>query len=135
MWQISKSFTFEAAHRLPNHDGKCRNLHGHSWKGVVYVQGDLLQTVGSKQGMIMDYSDIKAQLKPMIEQYLDHHYLNESLSMENPTSEAIAEWIFNYLAPLIPGLLAVAVEETCTSRCVYTQPTLRYNEIDMGRFT
>lgn len=120
-WVLAKEFTFEAAHRLPHHDGKCRRLHGHSWKGLVYVSAATLHQDGAKRGMVMDYSEIKAMLKPLVDDYLDHHFLNDTLKLENPTSELVAQWIYNRLTESgLRGLLAVEIRETCTSRCVYT---------------
>ena len=121
-WQLYKEFRFEAAHRLPHHDGKCARLHGHSWVCRVYIQGDRLIETGPKQGMLMDFGDIKAYMKPLLDEYLDHYYLNETLAMESPTSEAIAQWIYQQLAAAkLPGLLAVEVLETCTSGCTYRE--------------
>ena len=121
-WQLYKEFTFEAAHRLPHHDGKCARLHGHSWVCRVYIKGDRLIEDGPKQGMLMDFGDIKAYMKPLLDEYLDHYYLNETLGMENPTSEAIAQWIYEQLAAVnLPGLDAVEVMETCTSGCTYRE--------------
>lgn len=119
-WIIYKEFRFEAAHTLPHHDGKCRRLHGHSWVGRVYVKGNELIVEGSKQGMIMDYGDIKQYLQPLLDNYLDHYYLNETTGLENPTSEAIAKWVFEKLEAVgLPGLYAVEIRETCTSGCTY----------------
>jgi 6-pyruvoyltetrahydropterin/6-carboxytetrahydropterin synthase len=58
-WIIYKEFRFEAAHRLPHYEGKCRRLHGHSWLGRVYVKSHYLQSQGSQQGMVMDFGEIK----------------------------------------------------------------------------
>jgi 6-pyruvoyl tetrahydropterin synthase/QueD family protein len=121
-YQLEKRFTFEAAHRLPHHKGKCSRLHGHSWVGWLIVKGDQLQSEGSQSGMLVDYSDLGALIKPICEEYLDHHFLNETLGLESPTSEAIAKWIFDRLKYQIPFQLSVAIEETCTSRCVYSEP-------------
>jgi 6-pyruvoyltetrahydropterin/6-carboxytetrahydropterin synthase len=74
---------------------------------------------GPKQGMVMDYSDIKSVLNPIVDQYLDYHYLNDSLQLENPTSEEIACWLYGKLKPPIPMLIAVEIDETCTSSCRY----------------
>ena len=59
MWTLVKKFTFEAAHQLTKHQGKCSRLHGHSWVGYVYVSGDNLKQSGSEAGMVMDYGEIK----------------------------------------------------------------------------
>jgi 6-pyruvoyltetrahydropterin/6-carboxytetrahydropterin synthase len=119
-WTLFKEFRFEAAHRLPHHDGKCRRLHGHSWVGRVYVKGQKLIDSGAKQGMIVDYADLKKYIQPLLEYFLDHHYLNETTGLESPTSEALAKWIFEKLeASDLPGLYAVEIQETCTSGARY----------------
>lgn len=116
---IVKSFTFEAAHRLPHlpADHKCHRLHGHSFRAEVTVTGPLDPTLG----WVMDYAEVKAVCDPL-EQLLDHNYLNEIPGLENPTSEVIAIWIWDRLAPHLPGLTKVTVAETCTARCEYTGP-------------
>ena len=120
MWELEKEFSFEASHQLPHHDGKCARLHGHSWKGRVLISADKLYQSGPKQGMVKDYADINKPIKELVEAKLDHYHLNESTGLENPTSEELARWIFNQLKPYIPEMNAVVIEETCTSRCMYT---------------
>ena len=66
----------------------------------------------------MDFADLKAVVKPLIEE-LDHAYLNEIPGLENPTSEVIARWIWRRLTASLPGLRQIVVRETCTSGCVY----------------
>jgi len=117
--RLSKSFTFEAAHSLPTfpEGHKCRRLHGHSFGVEVVVEGD----VDPKLGYLVDYGDIKRAITP-IEDALDHRHLNEIEGLENPTSEVIAVWIWQRVAPELPMLSAVIVRETCTSRCEYRGP-------------
>lgn len=114
--EISKEFTFEAAHRLPNvpADHKCARLHGHSFRVKIAVEGAVQETTG----WVMDFADIKQAFKPIWAQ-LDHHYLNEIEGLENPTSEHIAMWIWQRLKPLLPELSRVEIFETCTSGCAY----------------
>lgn len=125
-FEITKRFTFEAAHKLPNHDGKCKRLHGHSWRGELCIGARTPAHSGAKAGMVMDYGDLKAVMTPILDRFLDHHYLNETLAMENPTSEAIARWLCGLVQERLQGLLEhtrnvrvvrVSIEETCTSRC------------------
>jgi 6-pyruvoyltetrahydropterin/6-carboxytetrahydropterin synthase len=119
-WTIFKEFHFEAAHILPQHQGKCSRLHGHSWIGRVYVVSNTLLQDGSQQDMVMDFAELKNYIQPLLDQYLDHYYLNETTELENPTSEAIAKWIYEKLETLgMPGLYAVEIRETCTSGCTY----------------
>ena len=119
-WSIYKEFRFEAAHSLPNHTGKCCRLHGHSWVGRVYIQGNTLYLTGSQKGMLMDFGLVSSYIEPIREQYLDHYYLNETTGLENPTSEELARWIYEKLELAgLPGLDAVEIRETCTSGCIY----------------
>lgn len=119
MFTLTKEFKFEAAHKLPKHDGKCARLHGHSWVGKLVVAGDRLVSEGPKAGMLKDFGDLSAGLKPLVEQCLDHHYLNETTGLENPTSEEVARWVYDRLKPIVPELVAVEIQETCTSSCTY----------------
>ena len=119
MWRLEKSFLFEAAHNLPLHDGKCQRLHGHSWRGKLICEDYELCTQGPKSGMMIDFGDLSAIVRPLLEDYLDHHYLNETTLLANPTSEELARWIFMRLKPDLPSLVAVRIEETCTSAAEY----------------
>jgi 6-pyruvoyltetrahydropterin/6-carboxytetrahydropterin synthase len=130
-WTLEKEFRFEASHQLPEHDGKCSRLHGHSWRGRLVCQGDRLQESGPKEGMLVDFSEMGALIKPIVEEKLDHWHLNESLGMRSPTSEAIAKWIFDQVKPKLPSLVAVMIEETCTSKCWY-QPEASKKIISQG---
>jgi len=119
MWRLSKSFRFEAAHHLPSHDGKCRRVHGHSWALMVEVQGVTLVTTGPKVAMLQDYGDISTAVNPLLDQYLDHWDLNVSTGLDNPTSEALARWVYDQLKPVLPLLHAITIQETCTSEARY----------------
>jgi 6-pyruvoyltetrahydropterin/6-carboxytetrahydropterin synthase len=63
---VSKKFKWEAAHRIPWHSGKCRNLHGHSYKMEVELEGDV-----NAKGIVIDFNDIKRIIDPYVE-LLDH---------------------------------------------------------------
>lgn len=119
MYRLEKKFRFEAAHLLPDHDGKCARLHGHSWVGTLVVEGAQLLKSGPKASMLIDYGDLSRAIEPLLERYLDHHYLNQTLGLRSPTSEEIARWVFARLKPVLPTLTEVVIEETCTSRCTY----------------
>ncbi len=115
---IVKTFTFEAAHLLPNlpDSHKCKRLHGHSFRVEVRVRGDL----DPKLNWVMDFDEITGVVRPIIENELDHRYLNDVSGLENPTSEAIALWLFRRIASRLRGLCEVVVHETCTARAVCT---------------
>jgi len=117
--EIFRIFQIEAAHRLPNvpADHKCARLHGHSFRIAVHVSGD----VDPDSGWVMDFADIRAAFEPLRVQ-LDHHYLNEILGLENPTSENLSKWVWDRLSPALPILSKIVVHETCTSGCSYEGP-------------
>jgi 6-pyruvoyltetrahydropterin/6-carboxytetrahydropterin synthase len=114
--KLYKEFTFEAAHKLPlvSKDHKCFQLHGHSFKARIYVQGPV-----NEMGWVMDFAELKKICKPWIE-VLDHSYLNEIEGLENPTSENIAVWLWDKLIKKLPELSAIEIMETCTSGCIYS---------------
>lgn len=122
MFILRKSFTFEAAHHLPHHDGACRRPHGHSFRLIVEVQANALISNGPKRDMVVDYGDISAAVKPLLTEFLDHQDLNLTLGMESPTSEAIARWVWERLVDvpsLHANLTAITIEETATACCEY----------------
>jgi 6-pyruvoyltetrahydropterin/6-carboxytetrahydropterin synthase len=114
--EIFREFTFEAAHRLPNvaPGHKCARLHGHSFRVVVHAEGE----VDASAGWVMDFADLADAFEPLRDR-LDHYYLNEIEGLENPTSEHLAQWIWERLVTTLPGLSQVVVRETCTSGCTY----------------
>jgi len=114
--RLVRTFTFEAAHRLPNAPvgHRCRRLHGHSFHVELVCEGE----VDPRTGWLVDYADIKSAFEPCLER-LDHHYLNEVVGLENPTSELLARWIWESVKPKLPMLAQVNVAETCNARCEF----------------
>ncbi len=92
---ITVAATFAAAHRLPNHEGKCFRLHGHTYGLEVTVAGTP-QISGPAAGMVMDFADLRARVDELVVARLDHQLLNDQFDFV-PTSEAVAGWIFQQL--------------------------------------
>ncbi|WP_088322303.1 6-carboxytetrahydropterin synthase QueD [Bacillus cereus] len=90
---VSKEFTFDAAHHLHCYEGKCKNLHGHTYKVVFGISGYV-----NEIGLAIDFGDIKEIWKNEIEIYLDHRYLNETLPVMNTTAENMVVWIYEKMA-------------------------------------
>lgn len=71
--RITKQFTFETGHALYGYDGKCKNVHGHSYKLSVTVIGKpITDTSNVKFGMVIDFSDLKKIIKEEIVDIFDH---------------------------------------------------------------
>ncbi|MDF1508475.1 6-carboxytetrahydropterin synthase QueD [Robertmurraya sp. DFI.2.37] len=89
---VSKEFTFDAAHHLHCYEGKCKNLHGHTYKVILGVSG-----FTDELGLVIDFADLKKIWKEEIEIFLDHRYLNETLPKMNTTAENMVVWIYEKL--------------------------------------
>lgn len=119
MFEIEKIFRFEAGHQLEQHDGQCSHPHGHSYIVHVCLRSEKLIEQGPKINMVIDFEDISSAVKPMIYEYLDHKWLNDSLQTDSPTAEFIARWIYNHLKPSLAALHSVTIYETETSKVTY----------------
>lgn len=76
MIYITKIFHFEAAHALVGYDGKCRNIHGHSYELQVTVNGEPVDEPGNpKNGMVIDFHDLKQIVNEEVVERLDHSFI------------------------------------------------------------
>ncbi len=89
---------FDAAHSLPGYQGKCSNLHGHTYKVEVVIEGPV-----GESGFVMDFFQLKKILGSILEDF-DHRNLNDLLS--NPTAEKIAEMMCQRLRHDLMGTQA-----------------------------
>ena len=107
---VSKQFTFDAAHYLTKYHGKCENLHGHTYRLQVTVNGEI-----KDDGMVVDFVELKNLVKEKIISKFDHQNLNDFF--ENPSAELIAEYIWGELKSEIKGaqLHEITLWETADS--------------------
>lgn len=111
--RLDVEFYFAAAHRLPRYQGPCFRMHGHNYKFFVGLEGE----VDPATGMIADFGEIKQVVGEKVLARADHQTLNDFL--ENPTAENIARWIWETLAPHLPGLVEVRLFEIPDSCVTY----------------
>lgn len=90
MTLLSREFHFDSAHFIKDYTGKCENLHGHTYRLIVTISGEV-----GKSRMVLDFSILKSVVEENIIDVLDHKNLNDLF--ENPTTEIIAQWIFDNL--------------------------------------
>ncbi|UWZ93726.1 6-carboxytetrahydropterin synthase QueD [[Pasteurella] aerogenes] len=139
MFKVSKEFSFDMAHILDGHDGKCQNLHGHTYKLQVEVSGDLVLE-GAKKGMVVDFTDVKRVVKEAILDPMDHAFIYDTTSEREckiaallnelnsktfgipmrTTAEEMARFMFNCLKDKLP-ISAIRLWETPTSFCEYCE--------------
>ena len=130
-YQVTKTIEFSYGHRLLNHDGKCRYLHGHNGMLEVDVEAEVLDDMG----MVIDFSRVNEVVKTWVNENLDHRMLlcreDPVVSMlkdagepvyvmdENPTAENIAALIWKAARRAGLQVSEVRLWETATSRASY----------------
>lgn len=135
--RITKEFRYEGAHALPGYDGKCCNIHGHSYTLFVTVKGEPLcngEGNPAKEGMAVDFKVLKGIVEENIINKFDHalvlrkgtplaadldaEYPNVILTDFQPTSENLITWFAQILKEKLPaevGLFSLRLYETASS--------------------
>ena len=90
MYTLKTEHSFDAAHFLYGYEGKCSNIHGHRWRVVLEVSGEELTDEGQMRGMLIDFGDLKKDLKEEVD-YLDHCLIMEKGSLKETTLAEILE--------------------------------------------
>ena len=134
---VTKTVRFDAAHILTNHQGLCKNLHGHTYRVDISVAMDARPVEGSD--MVIDFKDLKSIATATICDRFDHAFIYSTASdgerdiasvVEKhgmrtvalpfrSTAENLAKHFFDLLAPQVPGLSSVKVWETADSSAEY----------------
>ena len=109
---VTKEFVFDAAHYLPFYEGKCENLHGHTYKMHVTVQAEKEEKHNSS-GMAFDFALLKKVVKQHIVDVWDHQLINDHI--ENPSAENMAEYAWNILEKQNIPIYEITLWETPTS--------------------
>ncbi|GAB4268123.1 MAG: hypothetical protein Kow0065_18580 [Methylomicrobium sp.] len=133
MYSITKEVYFCYGHRLMNHAGKCRHLHGHSVKAAITITRQQLD----EQSMVCDFSDIKECVQRYVDAHLDHNfllhkddpiipYLTETgerfLALdEHPTAEVLSKMIYSHLKQQGFEVEQVALWETASAYACYRE--------------
>jgi 6-pyruvoyltetrahydropterin/6-carboxytetrahydropterin synthase len=120
LFHITRRLEFDAGHRIPNHQGQCRHLHGHRYQLEITLQGEMNTEGGSsEEGMLMDFGLIKQIMQNVIIDPWDHSFFVADTDLELirflqsipdhkttiirgvPTAENLAKNAFDLLAPVI----------------------------------
>ena len=138
--QVQKTFSVCTAHRLMDHPGACKNLHGHNYNITVYLEAEELNT----QGMVIDFGNVKQLVGTYINNLYDHKtvlqktdplldvlcpVMGNSLTVMDcaPTAENMAETLYKNITHLLIGpydsvkVTRVDVEETQNSIAIYVE--------------
>ncbi|MGM0509291.1 MAG: 6-carboxytetrahydropterin synthase QueD [Fusobacteriota bacterium] len=96
MYTLKTKNHFDSAHFLADYNGKCQNIHGHRWEVEVEIQSKDVIKSGSKKGMVVDFGDIKDDLKKEAD-YFDHSLVIEKGTMRKKTLECLIEDSFKII--------------------------------------
>ena len=93
--RVTKEVTFDCAHMLSGHEALCKNLHGHTYKVLVTVEGEPLEE-GSSASMVMDFKHLKAAINEIIVDKFDHAVIFSAEDFRNPAEEELYAWATKY---------------------------------------
>ncbi|MFZ5967033.1 MAG: 6-carboxytetrahydropterin synthase QueD [Bacillota bacterium] len=137
MYILKTKHSFDSAHFLSGYKGKCANIHGHRWEVEIEVQSMDLVNGGQCDGMIVDFSDLKGDLREVVD-HLDHALIVQEGTMRKetlehllfdgfkvislpfrPTAENLAYYFFQRILERGYDVKKVTVYETPTNAAVY----------------
>lgn len=96
MYILKAEHDFDSAHFLSGYNGKCSNIHGHRWKIEVEVQSETLAKSGQLNGMIIDFGDLKKDVKA-ISDFYDHALIIQQDTMRDVTLNCLEQDGFNII--------------------------------------
>jgi 6-pyruvoyltetrahydropterin/6-carboxytetrahydropterin synthase len=114
--KIGKEFKWEMGHRLPEHFGQCKNIHGHSYNMLVEFEGEL-----NENGMVIDYYYVEKIINPIIEK-LDHAFLVNKVD----------ELTIEFLEKLNSKKVVVDFESTVENICIYLLNKIKATDLPVN---
>ena len=139
MYTLISEASFDSAHFLAQYEGKCRNIHGHRWIVKVEIYGEKLQEKGSKREKLIDFGELKSELKKLVDFY-DHSLIIEKNTMREitlnalkedgfriievefrPTAENFAKNFYDYFIEKGFSVKSISVYETPNNCAIYSE--------------
>ena len=123
---ISKDIKFDCAHMLSNYEGKCANLHGHTYHGTVILEGD----ISPETGMLLDYNTIKD-----VVDVFDHAIIFSATGERNPAETELYDWACRYKMRKVELVHGKSTAETLARDIVdmfITIPTVKAVQIKLS---
>ena len=96
MYILKGEHSFDSAHFLAGYEGKCSNIHGHRWRVIAEICGEELKQEGQLRGMVVDFGDIKKDIKKMVDDH-DHTLIIEKNTLKDSTLTCLKEEGFNII--------------------------------------
>jgi 6-pyruvoyltetrahydropterin/6-carboxytetrahydropterin synthase len=137
MYKVTAEKSFDGAHFLAGHEGKCRNIHGHRWRVIVTVQSETVPINGKDEGMVVDFAELKLALQKEVD-FFDHALIFQEGTLKcvnelyaegfllcqvdfRPTAENFAKHFFVALKKQGYKISQVQVYETPENCAVYCE--------------
>lgn len=139
MFILKAEHSFDSAHFLSNYEGKCSNIHGHRWRVIIEVQSEVLNNDGQLGGMVVDFGDLKKDVK-QIADYFDHALIIQENTMRKETLDNLIEdgfkivtvdfrttaenfsaYFYNYMKEKGYNVKSATVYETPTNSATYEE--------------
>ena len=123
---ISKDIKFDCAHMLSNYEGKCANLHGHTYHGTVILEGD----ISPETGMLLDYNTIKD-----VVDVFDHAIIFSTTGERNPAETELYNWACRYKMRKVELVHGKSTAETLArdiADMFITMPTVKAVQIKLS---
>lgn len=139
MYILKAEHSFDSAHFLAGYEGKCGNIHGHRWRVQIEVQSETLVEGGQLDGMVIDFGDLKKDVKEIVD-YYDHTLIIQEGTMREetlkciiqdgfkvinvsfrPTAENFAAFFFKIMKDKGYNVKRATVYETPTNSAVYEE--------------
>lgn len=126
--RVTKEFSFDMAHALKDYKGKCENIHGHTYHLAVTILGEVLKEKSPRQGMVLDFGDLKKIVREQILEVFDHVLvLNESDSRKDSVAALDTKLILTPYQPTAENLLLDFVNRIKT----HLPPGIRLHSIKL----
>lgn len=108
--KVTKEVTFDSAHMLSHYSGKCHNLHGHTYKLQVSLEGKL-SSDGNDESMVMDFNELKQYMDSVVDMF-DHAIIFSDKEHRSEAENALMEWADKY------SMNYIVIPGKCTSECM-----------------
>jgi len=139
MYRLRSEASFDSAHFLKGYDGKCANIHGHRWRVVAEIGSQTLIESGHLEGMIVDFGDLKSDLKALADE-MDHKLIYQAGTLKEttlaclmdegfevyevkgrPTAENMSKYFYDALKSKGYHVVRVEVFETPNNSAIYEE--------------
>lgn len=116
--KITKEITFDCAHMLSNYEGKCNNLHGHTYKLQVILEGK----TNKNTYMLIDFNELKNILNQVVMEKFDHAVIFSGADVREESENELLQWVIKYHKK---GFVLESGKTTCENMTPYIKELIK----------